>query len=115
MKTVSDQEAKDLIKQSDKVVIVQLGASWCSPCKALKPKMEALSEAHKEELEVGYIDIDNDPIIAQENGVRGVPTILVYKEGTLKQTLVGNQSQETLENLVKTYAQSSKLNINEDF
>lgn len=115
MKVVSDQEVKDLIKTSDKLVMIQLSAAWCPSCVQLKPKMVELAESKKEIADIVYLDVDKNQETAAEHGVRGIPTVLVYKGGLLQESFTGNKPLDFLEEVVAKYAKPEKLNINEDF
>jgi thioredoxin 1 len=83
-----DEMFETTIKNED-VSVVQFSASWCSPCKQLKPIMEKLSEEYKGKS--FYIaDIETDGInTASAAGIRGVPTVIIYKKGTETNRIVG--------------------------
>lgn len=63
--------------------VVMFGASWCAPCKAVKPQFLEASEGYLSEMgvEFEYIDVDENPLTAMEAGVRSVPTLKLYKDG----------------------------------
>jgi len=76
-------------------------ASWCQPCKQLSPIMRELSSQNPS---VGYqiVDIDNDSDVAQQYGVRAVPTIVFEKNGSVVQTVVGVQPKSYYQNLINS-------------
>lgn len=88
---VSAEELKTKLGTGTQVV--NAFATWCGPCKMMAPGLEEISEKN----EVFKIDIDKDPEYAKEMGIKGVPTTLVYKDGELKETLVGFLPKEVLE------------------
>ena len=76
-----DSDFENKIKQEDASVI-QFSATWCGPCKNLKPIMDKLSEEYKEKCNMYYADIENDGInTGSIAGIRGVPTVILYKKG----------------------------------
>lgn len=74
-----DSKLKDIICEK-KNVIVQFSASWCGPCKAIKPFMEELGSKNSD-IEVVYVDVDSHGQLSQEYSVRGVPMFVFYKDG----------------------------------
>jgi thioredoxin 1 len=83
------------------ITIKHFTASWCQPCKQLSPIMRELSSQNPT---VGYqvIDIDNNSHVAQQYGVRAVPTIVFEKHGSVVQTVVGVQSKSYYQNLINS-------------
>lgn len=92
-----DQE----VKQSPIPVIVDFWATWCGPCRALKPVLEGMSAEANGEYKVVGVDVDECQDLASEYGVMSIPTVLVFKNGTITQKLVGIQSREKLLEAVK--------------
>jgi thioredoxin 1 len=81
---------------SDKPVLVDFWAEWCGPCVALDPMIEELSKAYEGKAVVGKLNVDNNPGIATKYGIRGMPTMLVFKGGQLVDKVVGVASRQTL-------------------
>jgi len=71
---------QNLIK-SEKPILIDFSAEWCAPCKALKPILKQVAKATKGRARIIKIDVDNNPEIAQELQIRGVPTMIIYKDG----------------------------------
>ena len=84
------------------VVLVDFYADWCGPCQMLEPVVREL--ARETPAAVAKVDIDRHQAIAQQAGIRGVPTLFVYADGELRERLVGVQDQGRLQNLIDRYA-----------
>jgi len=76
--------------------LVDFGAEWCGPCKALEPTMEKISAAYDGRLNVYSVDIDNNPSLAAKNGVMSVPTLILFKNGQPVDRVVGLISEGAL-------------------
>jgi thioredoxin 1 len=87
-----DQE----VLKSTEPVLVDFTATWCGPCKALAPIVEKIAEESVGKYKVGKLDIDDAPGITQRYGIRGVPTVLVFKGGEKVDQHVGVTNRETL-------------------
>lgn len=80
-KGLSLQKYNDIISNSNKLVLVDFNAEWCAPCKKLSPILEKLAKEYDTKLELVKIDVDNNPLIAKELKVQGLPTLKLYKNG----------------------------------
>ena len=81
LKDFKDEDFESKIK-NEEVSILQLSTNWCQPCKILRPIMEKLSEEYKDKASFYYGDIEEDAInTGSAAGVRGVPTVIIYKKG----------------------------------
>ena len=83
-------------------VVVDFGADWCGPCKQLDPILEEIAEENTDKFKVFKINIDENPMVPQKFGVRGIPTIMLFKEGKLIDTKVGSLPKTALENWIKS-------------
>ena len=86
--TSNDDLFEDEVMKSSSAV-VQFSATWCGPCQALKPIMEKVSDEMSDKFKFYYHDIDSAPNSPTKFGVRGVPTVMIFKNGELKATKVG--------------------------
>ncbi|BCJ94520.1 thioredoxin [Anaerocolumna cellulosilytica] len=90
---------EEVIKEKG-TVLVDLYADWCGPCKVLAPTVEAIAD-EETGLKVGKMNIDQNPDIAEQYGVRSIPTLLLFENGELKEKTVGLQSKAQILNLIK--------------
>ena len=93
---------KVVSSSSEKTTLIDFWAPWCGPCKALTPVLEELSTDLSSEVDIYKVNVDENTDLAQENGVQSIPTILVYKGGSLSQTLVGLKTKEELTEIVRS-------------
>jgi thioredoxin 1 len=84
------------VNASDKPVLVDFGATWCGPCKILAPIVEKLADEFAGKYKVCKVDIDEAPTVAAKFGIKGVPTVLVFKNGQKTGQHVGVTNKETL-------------------
>ena len=102
MKVVTAENFDSAVNSSDKLVIVDCYADWCAPCKVLKPTLEKLATEMKDTIELCGVDIEESPDIAKKYGIRGVPTLLWFKNGSLVGMTVGTMRKEQLVSEIKT-------------
>ena len=85
-----------ITSSSGKTTFIDFWAPWCGPCKALGPILEELNTEMSDKVAIYKVNVDENTDLAQEHGVQSIPTILVYKDGSLSQTLVGLKTKEEL-------------------
>ena len=84
------------ISSQEKTVIVDFWAEWCGPCKQIGPILEEISNEKKDTLKVLKLNIDENPDTPQKYGVRGIPTLMLFREGKLIDTKVGSLPKSIL-------------------
>jgi thioredoxin 1 len=98
--SISDDQFDSEVLQSDKPVIVDFWAEWCGPCKSLAPTLEEIAEEYKDNLKIVKVNVDENQNSPQKYSVRGIPTLIFFKDGEMVETLVGNQPKDTLKEKV---------------
>jgi len=82
-------------------VLVDFWAPWCSPCLAMEPVVEELAQEYEGRVKVAKINVDESPVIAGKYGIKGIPTVLFFKDGKLVDTLTGLMPKSRLEESLK--------------
>lgn len=93
---LTDSNFDQEVLKSSEPVLVDFTATWCGPCKMLAPIVEKVADETVGKYKVGKLDIDDAPSITQRYGIRGVPTVLVFKNGEKVGQHVGVTNKETL-------------------
>ena len=88
-KPVTDASFQDDVIDADQAVLVDFWAEWCGPCKQIGPALEEISEEFAGKLTVAKINIDENPETPGKYGVRGIPTMMLFRDGELTATKVG--------------------------
>ena len=93
---ISDDTFENEVITKGKPIIVDFWAEWCGPCKQIGPILEDLSDEYKEKITIGKLDVDENPEIASKYQIRGIPTMLLFKNGELKATKVGASTKSNI-------------------
>ncbi len=94
---VTDDNFEDEVLKSDLPVLLDFWADWCGPCKMIAPILEQIAEQYQGKLRVAKLNIDENPKTPQHYGVRGIPTLMLFKDGEVEATKVGALSKSQLE------------------
>jgi thioredoxin 1 len=86
---VNDSNFDEIVLKSDKPVLVDFWAEWCGPCRMIAPYIEDISNEFEGKAIVVKCDVDNSPIIASKFGIRNIPTVLFFKNGTIADKQIG--------------------------
>jgi thioredoxin 1 len=93
------------VLQADRPVLVDFWADWCGPCKMIAPHLESLEQELGDKLTVAKLDVDSNQQIAMQYGIRGIPTLMLFKDGALADQRVGALSKNDLESWIKSAVQ----------
>ncbi|WP_198972909.1 thioredoxin TrxA [Xylophilus sp. ASV27] len=96
IKHISDASFETDVLQADKPVLVDYWAEWCGPCKMIAPILDEVSASYKDKLQIAKMNVDENRDIPARFGIRGIPTLMLFKSGQLAATKVGALSKAQL-------------------
>jgi len=97
---LSDDSFEKDVLQSDLPVLVDFWASWCAPCKAIAPVVDALADQFDGKIKIAKLNVDDNPATPGQYGVRGIPTLILFKDGSVVDQVVGAVPKNQLEGLI---------------
>lgn len=98
---ISDDSFDSEVLKSNVPVLLDFWAEWCGPCKAIAPKLEELSQSYAGKVKIVKLNVDDNSITPSKFSVRGIPTLIMFKNGKQFDQLVGNHPKESIEDLIK--------------
>ena len=98
---VTDENFDDEIINSDMPAMVDFWAEWCGPCKMVGPVVEELAQEYTGKIKIAKMDVDKNRETPVRFGIRNIPTLILFKGGTVAQTIVGAQTKSRLEDELK--------------
>ena len=103
VKEVSDSSFEKDVLGAVKPVLVDFWAEWCAPCRMLAPTVAAVAEHYGDSASVVKLNVDDNPSTAQRYGIKGIPTLILFREGKEVERVVGATSKESISRMVEKY------------
>ena len=100
---IMDANFEEEVLSSSNTVVVDFWANWCGPCKMLTPIIEELSQDLGDAVKIVKVDVDKNPNIAMNYRISSIPTVMIFKEGKVVDTLVGFRPKSQLEQIIKSH------------
>ncbi len=87
--TLTDDNFEEEVLKSDKPVLIDFWATWCGPCRIIAPIVEEMASEYEGKAKIGKLDVDSNQQTSIKYGVRSIPTLLIFKDGEVKETIIG--------------------------
>jgi len=97
---INEANFQQQVLDSEKVVLIDFWAPWCAPCRMVVPILEALSEQYGDRVVIGKVNVDENIQIAGKYNIRGIPTLLLFKNGQVVEQIVGASPKETIARMI---------------
>ena len=108
MQDVTDQNFEQDVLKSDKPVLVDFWAEWCGPCKALTPTVEQVAQQYEGRAKVVKMNVDDNPQVPPRYGIKGIPTLILFKGGADVDRVVGATSKENISRMIDRALESNE-------
>ena len=99
---VTDSTFESLVLKSEMPALVDFWASWCAPCRAIAPIVDEMAQEYTGKLRVVKVNVDDNPATPGKYGVRGIPTLILFKDGKVVDQLVGAVPRNQIKELIET-------------
>jgi len=104
VREVSDSSFEQEVLQSEKPVLVDFWAAWCAPCRMLAPTVEAVAEQYADRASVVKLNVDHNPATPGAYRIKGIPTLILFRDGNEVARVVGATSKESISRLIEKYS-----------
>jgi len=103
---VGDQNFESEVLQSSVPVLVDFWAAWCAPCRMLAPVVDAIAEKYEGQAKIVKLNVDENTLTSGKYNIKGIPTLLLFKDGVIKEQIVGNTTKNAISKMIDNHLQS---------
>ena len=100
---VGDHNFDNEVLNSEVPVLVDFWAAWCAPCRMLAPVVDAVAEKYEGKAKVVKVNVDENLQISGKYNIKGIPTLLLFKNGVIKEQIVGNTTKDTISKMIDNH------------
>lgn len=100
VKETSDGTFENDVLKSDRPVLVDFWAAWCAPCRMIAPTVEAVAEKYAGNARVVKLNVDDNPSVSQRFGIKGIPTLILFKDGKEEERVVGATTEQAISRML---------------
>jgi len=100
---VGDQNFEAEVLNSPVPVLVDFWAAWCAPCRMLAPVVEAIADQYDGQAKVVKVNVDENTLTSGKYNIKGIPTLLLFKDGVIKEQIVGNTTKGTISKMIDNH------------
>ncbi len=100
---VGDQNFDSEMLNSNIPVLVDFWAAWCAPCRMLAPVVEAIADKYNGKAKVVKLNVDENTLTSGKYNIKGIPTLLLFKNGMIKEQIVGNTTKDTVSRMIENH------------
>ena len=104
---VSDSSFEQDVLKSEQPVLVDFWAAWCAPCRMLAPTVDAVAEKYADTARVVKLNVDDNPTVSQKYGIKGIPTLILFKGGKEEERIVGATSKEAISRMIEKHVSAT--------
>jgi len=109
VKETSDGTFENDVLKSDRPVLVDFWAAWCAPCRMLSPIVEAVAEKYATSARVVKLNVDDNPSVSQRFGIKGIPTLILFKNGREEERVVGATSEQAISRMLDKHVEAATV------
>jgi thioredoxin 1 len=100
---VGDQNFESEVLQSSVPVLVDFWAAWCAPCRMLAPVVDAIAEKYEGQAKIVKLNVDENTLTSGKYNIKGIPTLLLFKDGVIKEQIVGNTTKNAISKMIDNH------------
>src|SRR5947209_11254370 len=109
VKETTDATFESDVLKSDQPVLVDFWAEWCAPCRMLAPTVEAVADKYAASARIVKLNVDYNPSVSQRYGIKGIPTLILFKNGKEEERVVGATSEQVISRLLDKHVSAATV------